>query len=1038
MRHLSPALIPVLLSLSLFEVRIAAADELNLFGEPLPPRVIQLDAGKPVVLFSGGQVKMELVIPEESGTVAAYAAKELQTFLEQALGQPVPLVQAPTGQFIPIWLGDCAAARERGLDVAQIPYDGFTIRIDPDGVVIAGSDEKAADLSVYLHPARDYSPKFARGTWHGVIDFLERFVGVRFYFPGEMGTLVPTLKELTVPCGVVSDRPDKMLRSVPYTVGIWHDRTIPGYDGIVANRLDKKIQYARLKLSSRELPFNHGLAHRGYIERFAEKHPEYFALMQDGSRYCEKHTDPREPRINQFCFSSAITNEIYQDAASYLRGESTTPRSAYYQKVYGSTGKETVQLEKDWFENVDGYSKGWEERYRCFSVMPDDGFFCCQCALCQVSFSQGPIASSTFLWQFTADIGRQLQQAGIPGFVAQLAYGIARPLPELELPSNVLVMVCPIGPWLERLPALRDPADQNIRDWAAKLGHKIQLWNYAINLNIEGAHLEHTEVIPHMTPRAIASYYQRMSAYSDGTFLETYSRYYLYNYLNVYVFAKLHWDTGLDVDALLEEHYQRMFGAAAPVMKQYYEALEDIWLTEISGNVIETSLGPKRVMLGPESVWGEILSPERIQGFDGYFDEAERLTATDAPTLKRVRFIRAELFDRMKDYSQEFIAKKAAILEERLAAKQVMGNMSLLAVQTGGEPLRLDGVGDEAFWQEAPAAWLTPFRHAQTSSPQGTFQVAMDGTNVYFAFRLAEPQMDKVLAPRTTLPENAYLDNCVELFLNPSGDLTRFVQITVASSGIAGVRKGSVDQRTGHMINQPINTQIRSSVRRDEQGWSGELVLPRSELQEMKPDGFPVNFCRNRVLEGRPGEYSSWSRMLEKGFHEIVNWGMLIESGTVAPLVRDGYFTGESRHGGLGAWDFSPKDGEVVQVEDSLFPSALKITATRDGFVSAMQELPTVKPQTQYCLSFQVRTDLGQGTATGFIFDGKNTYWLPGDSRDAELHGISPWTQKFFVFKTHADGERFSVRLGVLGLGKSGSAWFQNVSLIELPNQTHE
>ena len=688
---------------------------------------------------------------------------------------------------------------------------------------------------------------------------------------------------------------------------------------------------------------------------------------------------------------------------------------------------------KEWYEDAKHFSYGWEKRYKCFSMMPDDGFYCCRCAACQAAFTNGAKASSTLLWQFTADVARRLKEEGVPGYLAEGAYGIARPLPDVELPDNILVMICPIGPWLENLPELRDKADRNVMDWAAKLGHKVQLWNYAINLVGEGsAFLETTEVIPHMTPRAIGSYYKRMAPVSDGAFMETYGRYYLYNYLNVYVFARVHWDSSVDVDALLDEHYRLMFGAAAPVMKKYYGELEEIWLTKISGNVIETALGPKQVIPSPDVIWGEIISPEQLKKYDGYFDEAERLAAADAMSLKRVKFMRAELFGRMQEYSRDFMEKKRKYMEERLAAKQVMGNMSLLALKTGAAPVVLDGQADEAFWQQAPAAWLMPFANKNVPGLQGVFKTAFDATNVYVAFQLAEPDMAHVTAPGMTLPENAYADNSVEIFLNPSGDFERYTQVMITSAGILGVRKGIVDQRTWHMSGKLVASAARASVWRDEKGWGGELVVPRSELGEMNTGGFPANFCRNRVVAGKPAEYYSWSRLLEKGFHEIVNWGMVyMESDAVRPLARDGYFAGTVGPHGSGDWSFVPGTGAVVEVADSVFPKALKISSSGEGFTSAMQEVAGMKPETRYVLSFMVKTELGSGGATGFIFDGKRTYWLPGDKKHEELSGITAWKQKYYVFKTDAGGDRYSVRLGILG--GTGSAWFQNVSLIELP-----
>ena len=94
-----------------------------------------------------------------------------------------------------------------------------------------------------------------------------------------------------------------------------------------------------------------------------------------------------------------------------------------------------------------------------------------------------------------------------------------------------------------------------------------------------------------MSPRAYGEYYKGIAPWIFGAFAESESDRFLYNYLNYYIFSKVAWDNRADFEALLEEHYRLMFGNAAPAMKKFYETLEDKWVGQVAGRVVDTPLG---------------------------------------------------------------------------------------------------------------------------------------------------------------------------------------------------------------------------------------------------------------------------------------------------------------------------------------------------------------------------------------------------------------------------------------------------------------
>ena len=133
----------------------------------------------------------------------------------------------------------------------------------------------------------------------------------------------------------------------------------------------------------------------------------------------------------------------------------------------------------------------------------------------------------------------------------------------------MIVMLALPGAWREGTPGQAQD-DARIRAWVKKLGAKTYLWTYA--------NKQHMPWVPNFAPRAVGKYYARQAPYIFGTFFEGESDIWLYSYLNYYVLSRVLWDSATDVDAVVEEHYQKMFGPAAPEMKEFFDTIENKWM----------------------------------------------------------------------------------------------------------------------------------------------------------------------------------------------------------------------------------------------------------------------------------------------------------------------------------------------------------------------------------------------------------------------------------------------------------------------------
>ena len=154
-----------------------------------------------------------------------------------------------------------------------------------------------------------------KGTLFGVYDFLERFGGVRFYFPGEIGTVVPSKPDWKIGAIDLMDRPDSQFRQT-YCTGLRSlgSGKLEFYEGI--NPLDvPRLDSLRLRRSTLRIPNVHGLRGLELTKCFAKTHPEYFALMDNGSRHDGHLTTRSDDKDGHLCFSNEeLKNIVYEDA----------------------------------------------------------------------------------------------------------------------------------------------------------------------------------------------------------------------------------------------------------------------------------------------------------------------------------------------------------------------------------------------------------------------------------------------------------------------------------------------------------------------------------------------------------------------------------------------------------------------------------------------------------------------------------------------------------------------------------------------------
>ena len=955
-------------------------------------------------LISDSENQTVIVIPENACDIVRFAGTELQTFLQQSFGGTVPIVSSPVTGKTSIILGENDYSRKAGIDLSGLPRDGFIIEANGTHIFVVGKDDRAINIRRSMERG-SFAQHFERATLFGVYDFLERFIGVKFYFPGEIGTVIPEHKNLTIPMMTVVEMPDYQVRNLSWYQGHWYEGK--GRDAGVS--AEKNLNYYRLRFETARIPTTHGLARLGYLARFGETNPEYFAVMSDGKR----HNNPAIRHPGQVCLSSGIREQIFQDAKAYLTGKSAEEAGI----LMGDIGYR-------WSPNAcqPGY----------FNIMPQDGFYPCQCPKCSPYFSKGSQATSDFVWNLVREIALKLKEEKIPGHLTMMAYAPYRDVPNVEIPDNVLVMVAEHGPWGIYNKETQDRDNKEIRAWVKKTGRKTWLWNYA---NKWGK--REMPGIPQVTPRAIGEYYKEQKPYIFGAYMESETDKYIFNALNFYVFSKVCWDNDSDVAAILDEYYKLMFGPAAEVMQSIDVRFEEIWIRKIGGRVVDTDIGPMAAPPSEYDLWEKVYSPDEITKLSERYDQAETLAQNNKTALQRIKFFREHFLDSIVDARKKYVQNKKELEDLTFSVKSL----------PAGATLNLDGKLDDALWNDSAKIYLHPFKGNQKGlKTVNTLVYALrDKDYLYFAFKCVEPRLSNMsYSFRKNDDEDIWRDSSVEIFLNPSGDLINYYQILVNPTGSYSDNKSEKIGVT-HLVDWKWNSDATVKTFVGDNDWSVEIAIPLKNLGTVREKGFPANFNRNRVLnEGTDyvGLYT-WSPFLKHGFHDLQNFGsILFHENEDTSILDNGDFSALPRSHHLGKWnapranDIEP--GQSWSLDASTFikgGQSLKLVngeATRR--INVSQYLPQLKPNTKYLLTFYIKTEglksqglKYRGGATVNINDAKNRSF-PGNW----FLGSMPWTKQGFEFITGAaTNEKQASYIRLLINGAAGTVWFDDVRLRE-------
>lgn len=213
-----------------------------------------------------------VVIRPDASRSEIHAANELRNHLAKVAGISAPELlrdngQLPDGSYI--FLGNTAST-QRAVTLPQDMVKSYgEIVVIGDDVYICGKDE-----------AGNWQWDISQGTLFATYEFIEKFLGVRWLWPGDLGTYAPRKTDISVPEGKIVVRP-RLAASrwrIPRSGNGWKSK-----DSEFRFRANWQLHLKRHRFSW-DFAYQHGHAFTGFYAQYGQNHPEFFNLLPDGSR----------------------------------------------------------------------------------------------------------------------------------------------------------------------------------------------------------------------------------------------------------------------------------------------------------------------------------------------------------------------------------------------------------------------------------------------------------------------------------------------------------------------------------------------------------------------------------------------------------------------------------------------------------------------------------------------------------------------------------------------------------------------------------
>ncbi|WP_158302117.1 DUF4838 domain-containing protein [Paenibacillus mesophilus] len=463
----------------------------------------------PIVV--NGKAKAVVVVADQAEEQTRRSANQLAAY-----------VQKSTGVLLSVYGVSELGSGMEAMTRIEVGLDAFTHDSHVDDVL---DSMKEDGFLIHIHGSaiRIASPS-VWGTHNGVLEFLERYVGVRWLFPGTDGEDVPINASLSVPREDVRQEPAFSFRMMsPYggSPAVQSARQ-PYFEWAQNNRLQGN--YNKWK----GMVFMHNLFSLFPVDKYGMSHPEYYP----------GHKAPDRPMHGwQPCFTEPGTVAAAVDGI--LAYFAANPSQTF------------------------------------FSLGVNDSVDYCEANPAHPTYpghlnSIGLVNMSDIYYAWVNEVVEQVLEVYPDKWFGVLAYKNVMDPPSFQLHERVVpVLTKDRMAWADE--DVRDAGEAQTVQWTAAAS-QLAWYDYLYGIYY---------TIPRVYPHLMAEQYRYAE---EHEVIAHYAE--IYNQLGdgpkAWLAAKLQWNPERNVDALLMEWYERMVGpAAAPDIKAYFDLWETFWTQRV-------------------------------------------------------------------------------------------------------------------------------------------------------------------------------------------------------------------------------------------------------------------------------------------------------------------------------------------------------------------------------------------------------------------------------------------------------------------------
>lgn len=347
----------------------------------------------------------------------------------------------------------------------------------------------------------------------GVADLLRRW-GFRWFAPSKKWHVAPQLKDLAVDLNI-AESPQLIERRIWYAYGMSGDDLKPLL-------VDYHRWAAANRLTLRGLTRT-GHSYGNIIGRNKEafaSNPELSAMKEDGTR-----DTTSVPNARKFCFSNPDLIELVaKDRRQLLETNRRANPAAFM-----------------------------------VSVDPSDGQGTCHCENCQALGT-----TTDRVMHLANETARRLRADDARAWVGLYAYSSHRLPPTIDVESNVYVQVAlGFNRTQYSLPELVERWSKKVSAIGLREYYGVEAWDWGLPGRARGGRVEyHRKWIPFYAERNL-----------NGVNAETNANWGA-QALGLYVAAQLLWDPQAEVEPLVDEFLEQLFGDAAEPMRAFYQKME--------------------------------------------------------------------------------------------------------------------------------------------------------------------------------------------------------------------------------------------------------------------------------------------------------------------------------------------------------------------------------------------------------------------------------------------------------------------------------